>query len=356
MKRFIQIFTAIAGISCMVWACQPKDNYVKITGFAQGGTYSVTANMKGVQGMIKMTPQELKENIDSILLSVDNSLSGYNKSSELTQFNEGKIIKPSLIFKDIYRKSYNIYIQTDSIVDVASAPLFDAWGFGFKSGEMPTDEIVDSLKSSCGLKYLHKDIDSRLLSDGSLIPSALLKNLEQEIEPSLNFNSVAQGYSCDIVVDYLKRLGIKDMMVDIGEIFCQGLNSKGKNWTIAIDTPSDNNNNPGADICGIFIAPKTPCGIVTSGNYRKFYVRDGKKYAHTIDPRTGRPVEHNLLSATVIAKDGFTADALATYCMVVGLDESMNFIENNKDVEACLVYSENGEFHTWQSSGFVMRK
>ena len=107
-------------------------------------------------------------------------------------------------------------------------------------------------------------------------------------------------------------------------------------------------------IQGIFRAPEGPHGIVTSGNYRKFYMRDGKKYAHTVDPRTGYPVEHTLLSATVVAPDAALADAYATYCMVIGLDEACGFISSLPDVEACLIYDQNGVFQTWCSEGFVL--
>jgi thiamine biosynthesis lipoprotein len=118
----------------------------------------------------------------------------------------------------------------------------------------------------------------------------------------------------------------------------------------------DGNNELGAEIQGIFRAPAGPHGIVTSGNYRKFYIKDGKKYAHTIDPRTGYPVDHNLLSATVVADDALTADAYATYCMVVGLEESIRLLQSRADLEGCLIYDENGTFMTWCSEGFMLEE
>ena len=122
------------------------------------------------------------------------------------------------------------------------------------------------------------------------------------ILPELNFNAIAQGYSCDLVAEYLHSLGVNQMLVDVGgEIYCEGLNPSGQPWGIGLDRPVDGNDTPGEDLQGIFRAGPEPCGVVTSGNYRKFYVRDGKKYAHTIDPKTGCPVTHSLLCATVIA-------------------------------------------------------
>ena len=172
----------------------------------------------------------------------------------------------------------------------------------------------------------------------------------------MNFNAIAQGYSSDIVADYLRKIGVKNMLVDVGgEMYGQGVNPSGKNWTIGIDSPVDGNYEPGASIQDVYKLPSTPCGIVTSGNYRKFYVKDGRKYAHTIDPRTGLPVEHNLLSATVISFDPSStrnstdADAFATYCMVVGLVQAQKFILSNLHLEAILIYDENGQMKTWRS-------
>ena len=157
---------------------------------------------------------------------------------------------------------------------------------------------------------------------------------------------------------YLYGLGVKDMLVDIGEIFCDGVNPGGKPWRVGVDRPFDGNNDPGTDLDGIWESQNAPCGIVTSGNYRKFYVHDGKKYAHTIDPRTGYPVQHNLLSATIVAKDATDADAYATYCMVIGLDKAKEFIERSPDdLAGYLIYAdENGKMHEWASANFNLSK
>lgn len=331
-------------------SCSRESGYVTLTGFAQGGTYTVNFNMNGVD----RTPQSVRDSIDAILRQIDFSLSGYNRNSILSRFNAGETVTPDSLFLDIYSHACNIYERTDGIVDVAAAPLFDIWGFGFRNGEMPSEDVVVSTVASCGMKMLKNDMLSSVSADGTLTAANLLLNGASDLHPKLNYNAIAQGYSCDVVARYLYSIGVRDMMVDIGEIFCDGLNPSGKPWTLGIDRPVDGNNDPGADLQGIFRVPEGPHGIVTSGNYRKFYIRDGRKYAHTINPKTGYPVEHGLLSATVVAPDAMTADAYATYCMVVGLESSVSFIESHPELEACLIYDEDGSFRTWCSSGFIL--
>ena len=303
--------------------------------------------------MVSQSPKEIKDSVDAILNRIDNSLSGYNKKSLLSQFNAGESILPNEMFLDIYEHSREVYEITDGVVDVASAPLFDIWGFGFKSGEMPSDEKVAETLAGCGMKRLLPSMRLAVSSDGTLAPENLLSE-KVGMLPALNYNAVAQGYSCDCVAKYLYSIGVKDMMVDIGEIFCDGVNPNGQPWGIGIDRPVDGNNELGAELQAVFRVPVGPHGVVTSGNYRKFYVRDGKKYAHTIDPVTGYPVSHNLLSATIVASDAFTADAYATYCMVIGLEAAVSFIESSPELEGCLVYDEDGEFKTWTSSGMTI--
>jgi len=329
--RFIQIIV----FASLFLSCGPRDRYMTVTGYAQGGTYAVKLNLNGKDGMIQASPEEIRDSIDAILARIDNTLSGYNRNSLLSRFNAGEAsFEESMndrMFMDIYQEGIRIFDETEGIVDVASGPLFDLWGFGFKSGDFPDDEEVRKVKESCGMGLM----------------------LSQK-KGSLNYNAIAQGYSCDLVAEYLYSLGVKDMMVDIGEIFCDGRNPSGQPWSLGIDKPVDGNNELGAQIQGIFRAPEGPHGIVTSGNYRKFYIKEGKKYSHSIDPRTGYPVTHNLLSATIVADDALTADAYATYCMVVGLEESMKLLESRSDLEGCLIYDEDGQFKTWCSEGFVL--
>ena len=195
---------------------------------------------------------------------------------------------------------------------------FAEMGFGFTADSLPSPERISAAKLLC---KEHK---------------------------TLNFNAIAQGYSCDVIASYLYSIGVKDMLVDIGEIYCDGLNPSGKGWSIGIDNPVDGNDTPGKDLRGVWRSDGSGQGIVTSGNYRKFYVRDGKKYAHTIDPRTGFPVQHCLLSATIVAPSAAEADALATACMVMGPDAAREFVLGHPGIEACLISSDG----VWTSEGF----
>jgi thiamine biosynthesis lipoprotein len=267
---------------------------------------------------------------------VDTTLSGYNRKSQLSRFNAGEQVVPNDLFRDIFALSRNLYYETGGAFDVAAGPLFDAWGFGFTQDSLPDGHTVDSLLACCGMDAVGEDMSS-------LVPGQ---------RPVLNFNAVAQGYTCDMVRDYLHSIGVRNMLVDIGEIYCEGVNPKGEPWRIGVDRPVDGNNQPGADLDGIWQGDGSGCGVVTSGNYRKFYIKDGKKYSHTIDPRTGYPVRHSLLSATVIAPDAALADAYATYCMVVGLEEARSFIELRDDLEGYLIYDDGGRMAEWASAGF----
>lgn len=352
MRKFILYISIIA---LVFTSCSSRDRYMTFSGYAQGGTYTVKLNLKGVSER----PETIRDSVDALLSQIDFSLSGYNKNSTLSRFNAGETVVPDSLFLDIYSHAWDVYDLTEGMVDVAAGPLFDIWGFGFKSGELPDDEVVARTAASSGMKRLVRDI-RYVLNQGDeagmeLSPADLLReDIDGLVLPKLNYNAIAQGYSCDVVARYLYSIGVKDMMVDIGEIFCDGVNPSGQPWTLGIDRPVDGNNELGADMHGIFRVPAGPHGVVTSGNYRKYYVRDGKKYAHTINPVTGYPVDHTLLSATIVAPDAMLADALATYCMVIGLEESKAFIESNPDLEGCLIYDDNGTFATWTSSGFTL--
>lgn len=335
MKRISQTHLWLAAVviaALPLFSCGGDGEYVRLSGYAQGGTYSVTFN----PGRLKIDTGEVQAAVDSILESIDKTLSGYNKGSQLSRFNAGEDPTPNAMFKEVYSMSRKFYEETGGALDVAAGPLFDAWGFGFSRDSLPSRELVDSLLGACGMDKL--DERMRPLSEG--------------VRPSLNFNAIAQGYSCDLVADYLHSLGVTDMLVDIGEIYSEGLNPKGLGWTIGVDRPVDGNLTPGADLKGIWRGDGSGCGIVTSGNYRKFYVKDGRKYSHTIDPRSGYPVEHPLLSATIVAPDAATADAYATYCMVIGLEESKAFISSRTDIEGYLIYDEDGGMAEWTSAGF----
>ena len=331
MKHLLPLLALFLALSC-----SRSGHYIQVSGQAQGGTYTVKLNLDGV----RESPEAVRDSIEALLIRIDTTLSGYNKLSQLSRFNGGETIRPNALFLEMYDFAYRMWQRSGGAVDCAAGPLFDAWGFGFREGTLPTDQEVARLREQCGMGRLPSQLP---LQNGLLDPSAL-------DFPRLNFNAVAQGYSCDKVAAYLYSLGIKDMLVDIGEIFCDGLNPSGKPWRVGIDKPEDGNNSPGAKMEGIWESNGGPQGVVTSGNYRKFYIKDGVKYSHTIDPRTGYPVQHKLLSATVIAPTAMAADAYATYCMVIGTQKAQEFILSRPDLEACLISEE-----IWTSPGFKLQ-
>ncbi len=335
MKTIVGIFRSLLLCSIVLLAavsCGGKATYHELTGYAQGGTYSV--KFKSDNGL---NVNDIKKAVDSILTLVDTTLSGYNKGSQLSRFNAGEPLTPNEMFKEIFTISGKLYEETGRALDMASGPLYDAWGFGFTRDSLPSAATVDSLKALCGMDKF----------DGNMSP------LNPDVRPKLNFNAIAQGYTCDKIAEYLHSIGITDMLVNIGEIYCEGLNPSGKPWTIGVDMPVDGNMELGGQgLVGKWQGDGSGRGVVTSGNYRKFYVKDGRKYSHTIDPRTGYPVNHTLLSATIVASDATLADAYATYCMVIGLDEAKIFIESSDGLEGYLVYDDGDSMSEWASSGF----
>lgn len=305
---FTIILACFAAVSC------GGDRYVLFKGYAQGGVYQVKANVAGAS----VGTSEMADKIEDILLAVDTTFSGYNKNSMLSRFNAGEKTVPNSMFLQLLETADRYKELSGGAFDVSAGPLFDIWGFGFSNDSLPSPEQVQAALEQCrqGRSY--------------------------------NFNAIAQGFTCDTIASYLKSVGVTDMLVDIGEIYCEGLNPSGKGWTIGIDTPSDGNDTPGSSLSGTWTSDGGCHGVVTSGNYRKYYVRDGQKYAHTIDPRTGYPVTHNLLSATVIAPTATDADALATFFMVIGFEQARDFILADSALEGCLITSDS----TWCSPGF----
>lgn len=304
--------------ACALSVSCSRGGYVSFSGYAQGGTYTVKYNSRGV----RMPVGQVRDSVESILREIDASISGYNRKSLLSRYNSGEEISPDRHFSALLDLSERYCELSGGAFDVYAAPLFDIWGFGFTSDSLPSRRRIEEALRLCR---------------------------EHRV---LNFNAIAQGYTCDVVADFLHRAGVCDMLVDIGEIYCRGLNPSGHGWTVGVDNPFDGNSAPGADLRGIWDSEGRSCGIVTSGNYRKYYIVDGRKFAHTIDPRNGYPVTHSLLSATVTAPTAAEADALATICMVLGPDGAKSLVTSLEGVEAYLICSDC----TWASEGFTFRK
>lgn len=328
-------------ILLLLVACAPRARYVQFSGYAQGGTYTVKANLAGVN----VPAETVRDSIEALLQTIDTTLSGYNKASILSRFNAGEAVPATPMFLEMYGLARDFWKRSGGALDCAAGPLYDAWGFGFKSQSFPSEADVAALKTSCGFGLLPEELP---VSEGWIDPSAAGS-------PRLNFNAIAQGYSCDVIARYLYGIGVKDMLVDIGEIWCDGINPAGQPWSVGIHRPVEGAAQEELD--GVWLSSGQPAGVVTSGNYRKFYVKDGRKYAHTVDPRSGYPVEHGLLSATVVsANSAAEADAVATWCMVVGLQEAQEILLSDEALEGYLIYDEDGSMREWASPGFTLRQ
>ncbi len=371
-KSLIPGILAVLLSVTLISGCETQ-RYVHLKGYAQGGAWSVKYNTSGV----KMRPAEVQKGIEAILQEIDTILSGYNKRSQLSRLNAGDTITPSGMLREIYKRSYNFWVETEGAVDIAAGPLFDIWGFGFKNDSLPDAEQIRKALAISGMGRLVPTMEEALMPDGRICAKRLIaddntKKVAWKVGidrqdnasgspqqdsglPQLNFNAVAQGYSCDTVARFLSSIGVWDMLVDIGEIWCRGFNPQGQAWKVGIDRPVDGNISPGSDLSGIWQSETTGNGqgIVTSGNYRKFYIRDGVKYSHTINPKTGLPSDNALLSASIVAPTAEAADAYATYCMVIGLEASQQFITSRPDLEGCLIFSNpDGNMSEWRSEGF----
>jgi thiamine biosynthesis lipoprotein len=307
----------------------PKDKiYQHRDGFIFGTVYSVTYS--------NPESKDLSAAITRALDDVNNSLSMFNKQSTIAKVNNNEVVQLDSLFLTVWNVGQEVSRSTDGAFDMTVAPLVDLWGFGLKNREIVTDAEVDSLRQYVGYDLVQ-------LEDG------LLRKTYPQMR--IDAGAIAKGYACDVVADTLEAYGCTDFCIEIGgELVVKGLNSKGVNWHIAINKPVEDSTCVNSEIQEV--VELTNCGMATSGNYRNYYELDGKRYSHTIDPRSGYPVRHNLLSATIVAPDCMTADAWATACMVAGLDKAKEWIEANDDLKGYLIYEENGEILTWRSSDF----
>lgn len=279
---------------------------------------------------------DLKPEIEAELKRFDQSLSPFNDSSVISRVNRNEELVTDSFFQTCFNRSMEISRETKGAFDITIAPLANAWGFGFKKGAFPDSLMIDSLLQITGYEKVK-------LENGKVV--------KQDPSVMLSCSAVAKGYSVDVIARLLDRKGIKNYMVDIGgEVVVKGKNATGDLWRIGINKPYDDSLAVKQDIQ--VVLNLTDLGMATSGNYRNYYYKDGKKYAHTIDPRTGYPVQHSILSSTVIAEDCMTADALATSFMVMGLEEAEKFCKANPMIDAYFIYSgENGEFKTYYTDG-----
>ncbi|MBR9999483.1 MAG: FAD:protein FMN transferase [Cyclobacteriaceae bacterium] len=277
-----------------------------------------------------------KKEVDSLLVIWNNSLSTYIKDSEISRFNRSsEHYFESPYFYPVLNKSREIYEVTGGAFDPTVMPLVNAWGFGPEEQEMPDSSEVEKLLKHVSYSFI--DFDS-------------VRVWKKKNGVQLDFSAIAKGYGVDVVGDFLGSKGIGNYLVDIGgEITCKGVNDRGIPWTTGIEDPQVQFSERKI-MAVIEVSNK---GIATSGNYRNFYVVDGQKYAHTISPFTGFPVQHSLLSATVVAEDCMTADGFATAFMVLGIDPSIQILNDHPELDAYFIFSdEQGNLKTYMTEGF----
>lgn len=264
---------------------------------------------------------------------VDDALSMFNEKSTISKINRNETVVPSKMFLDVFLMAQEISQDTDGAFDITVAPLVNLWGFGFKSGEDPNPAAIDSLKRYIGYQ--------KVSYDGQRI-------VKKNPQTMLDCSAIAKGYGTDAVARLLDEKGIRNYLVEIGgEIVTKGISEKRIPWKIGVTKPTEDPLQTGGEIQTILNV--TDKAMATSGNYRNFYYKGGRRYAHTIDPKTGYPVQHNILSATVLTNSCARADAYATAFMVMGLERAKEILEKNPDLMAYLIYDDHGQNKVYYS-------
>ena len=287
------------------------------SGFVFGTSYNITYQ----------SAEDYETEIKAVMDSVDLSLSPFNKNSIISAVNENKDVEVDDNFINVFTLAKEVNAKTDGAFDITVAPLVNAWGFGFKDGKFPNAREIDSLRAIVGLEKVRLEGRKVIKADRRIM---------------LDCSAIAKGYAVDKVAEMLGRKGVSNYLVEIGgEIVARGHNAKNKEWSIGITKPVDDSlslNNSLQNIITI-----TDCAIATSGNYRNYYIKDGHKYSHTIDPKTGYPAETDLLSVTIIAKTCAEADAYATGFMTSGRQKALAILKSQPEKRYILYYDEDGQ-------------
>lgn len=318
---FLTVLTVASII--IIWN-QQTTPYQHNTGFIFGTTYSITYQNN----------KDLQAEIEAEMNEVDAALSPFNKRSIITAVNNNHQVKLNQKFMQVFNLAENISHETNGAFDITVAPLVNEWGFGFRKGVNPTKHVIDSLRQIVGYQKV------------ALINGKVVKK-----DPRINLDcsGIAKGYGSDCVANLLRHHGIENFMVEIGgEIVTAGVNPDRVPWKIGVTKPVDNPTQQNGELQTVLNV--TDKAMATSGNYRNFYYKGGRKYAHTIDPKTGYPVQHNILSSTVIADNCATADAYATAFMVLGLNKAKVILQRHPELMAYFIYSDkNGKNTVWFS-------
>lgn len=335
IRRLNNIILVAFVLLTVLGSCTPKKQkeYNLYSGTVFGTTFHITYS--------NPENEDMNRYIDNALSAVDNSLSMFNPQSTITAVNNNiEYRTDDSLFLKVFFKAMKISRLTDGKFDITVAPLVNLWGFGLKNRDNVTPEMVGNIKPYVGWQ--------NVFFENNTIH-------KKHKETALDAGAIAKGFACDVVADTLTAHGCTDYCVEIGgEIALYGVNKKDNTWRIGINKPIDDSLSVKQSIQEIAVISKG--GMATSGNYRNFYIVNGKKYSHTIDPYTGYPAEHNLLSATVIAPDCMTADAWATACMCAGIESAKKWLLEQDSLEGYLIYDENNEFKVWHTPDFPFEK
>ena len=327
MKKWIAFgFMVIAALMLLLLPDTPKKQYFHNQGNIFGTYYNI--RYEGTEDLHEVIKQRLQE--------FDNSLSMFNEESIISKINRNDSVVTDSLFEAMYTEAYTISELSNGAFDITIRPLVNAWGFG--TNKRNSEEIdksrLDSLKKIVGYKKT------------SLKAHRLYK---EDDRITLDASAIAKGFACDIIADLLRKNDCKNLLVDIGgEVVAQGINVKGHPWRVGISRPTIDAMGMEKELQEI-IESSNLC-MATSGNYLQYYFVDGERRSHTIDPRTGYPVDHSLLSATVTASSCMRADALATACMVLGPNDALNMIDGIQDAACYLIVAKDGQLDVITSS------
>ncbi len=309
-------------------SCGKQPQKIVLQGLAQGSYYAIT--------YFDEQNRSFQREIDSIFHAVDMSVNLWVDSSIISKINRNEKVTIDSIFIDNFNIAQEAAVLSDGYFDPTISPIVAAWGFSYKTGDSITPQLIDSLKHLVDYRNIR-------IEDGKVVKGAP--------DMKLDFNAIAQGYTSDLIAKFLESRGIKSFLVDTGgEIMARGGKPNGQPWIVGIEKPAENWDSERIVQTRIALRDK---GLVTSGSTRKYVERNGKRYSHCIDPKTGYPVEHNVLSVTVLAENSVWADALASICMVMGMEKSLPLIESMDGVEAYYIFvNEHDELGTFATAGF----
>ncbi|MCX6219708.1 MAG: FAD:protein FMN transferase [Bacteroidia bacterium] len=331
MKRLNWCFFILIGlILSFLSGCGDKKELkiFKMTGAAQGTYYAIT--------YCSDNNENLQPAVDSLLKQFDRSVSEYLPTSIISRLNNNDTTATAdNIYETVFKKSMEVSAASDGAFDITVGPLVDAWGFGFSKKAKVDQAMVDSLLTLVGYRKVR-------LSKGKLIKT--------DPRIRIDFDGIAQGYTCDWLAQFFETKGIHNYLIDIGgEVLSHGQKPDGQLWSVAIEMPAKNAVDERQIQTILLLKDKA---ITTAGSYRKYYEENGTRYSHTIDPSNGYPVKHNLLSVTVIANDCITADAYDTVFMVMGLEKSKGFLVNHPELQAYFISDDqHGGFTIFYTPG-----